>query len=42
MDHFRFFWDAVIELNPGATAMDEGVRFPICTQPLADLFGAQD
>ena len=39
MDLIRFFWDAVIELNPAATAMDEGVRFPIChPQPLADLF----
>lgn len=39
MDLMRFFWDAAIELNPDATAMDEGVRFPICHPgPLADLF----
>jgi SAM-dependent methyltransferase len=41
MDLMRFFWDAAIELNPDATAMDEGVRFPIChPEPLADLFAS--
>ena len=41
MDLMRFFWDAAIELNPDAAAMDEGVRFPICRPgPLADLFAS--
>ena len=40
MDLMRFFWDAAIELNPDATAMDEGARFPMChPQALAELFG---
>ena len=39
MDLMRFFWDAAIEINPEAAAMDEGVRFSICRPgPLADLF----
>jgi SAM-dependent methyltransferase len=39
MDLMWFFWDAAIEINPEAAAMDEGVRFPICRPgPLADLF----
>ena len=39
MDLMRFFWNAAIEINPDAAAMDEGVRFPICRPgPLADLF----
>jgi hypothetical protein len=30
---------AAIELDPGAVATNEGVRFPICSpRPLADLF----
>jgi SAM-dependent methyltransferase len=41
MDLMRFFWDAAVELNPDATAMDEGVRFPICHPGLlADLFAS--
>ena len=39
MDLMRFFWDAAIEINPDAAAMDEGVRFSICRpEALADLF----
>jgi ubiquinone/menaquinone biosynthesis C-methylase UbiE len=39
MDLMRFFWNAAVELNPDAAAMDEGVRFPVCRPgPLADLF----
>jgi SAM-dependent methyltransferase len=30
MQLMRFFWDAAVELNPGAASMDEGVRFPLC------------
>lgn len=35
----RYFWDAAVELNPEARALDEGVRFPLCDpKPLATLF----
>ena len=41
MDLMRFFWDAAMELNPDATAMDEGARFPTChPQALAELFAS--
>jgi len=30
MDFLRFFWDAVIEVNPDSKSHDEGIRFPIC------------
>lgn len=30
MELMRYFWDAAVELNPGAANMDEGVRFPLC------------
>jgi SAM-dependent methyltransferase len=30
MELMRIFWDAAIELDPGAAKMDEGVRFPLC------------
>jgi SAM-dependent methyltransferase len=30
MDMMRLFWDAAVELDPDAAAMDEGVRFPSC------------
>ena len=26
----RLFWDAAVELNPGAAKLDEGIRFPLC------------
>ena len=39
MDLMRLFWDTVVELNPEAAAMDEGVRFPVChPEALAELF----
>jgi hypothetical protein len=35
----RYFWDAVVALDPAASSLDEGPRFPIC-QPerLMQLF----
>lgn len=30
MELLRVFWDAAIELDPAAAALDEGVRFPQC------------
>ena len=30
MELMRYFWDAAVELDPGAASMDEGVRFPLC------------
>lgn len=30
MDLMRFFWDAAVELDPDASKLDEGVRFPQC------------
>jgi SAM-dependent methyltransferase len=30
MELLRRFWDAAIALDPAASSMDEGVRFPIC------------
>jgi SAM-dependent methyltransferase len=39
MELMRYFWDAAVELEPAARAVDEGRRFPIChPKPLADLF----
>jgi SAM-dependent methyltransferase len=39
MELMRFFWDAVVELNPDAASMDEGTRFPLCRpEALVDLF----
>jgi SAM-dependent methyltransferase len=35
----RYFWDAVTALDPAASTLDEGRRFPLCRpQPLADLW----
>lgn len=28
----RHFWDAAVDVDPGAAALDEGVRFPPCRQ----------
>jgi SAM-dependent methyltransferase len=41
MELMRRFWDAAVELDPAAAALDEGVRFPLC-DPLAlgELYGA--
>lgn len=30
MELMRYFWDAAVALDPAATSLDEGVRFPIC------------
>jgi SAM-dependent methyltransferase len=39
MEVLRRFWDAVIELDPDAAALDEGARFPICRpEPLRSLW----
>ena len=39
MEVMRYFWDAAVELNPGAANMDEGVRFPLCRpEALEKLF----
>lgn len=39
MELMRFFWDAAVELDPGAAKLDEGVRFPVCRpEPLVALF----
>ncbi len=31
MDFLRHFWNVAIELQPGASSLDEGLRFPDCT-----------
>jgi SAM-dependent methyltransferase len=39
MELMRYFWDAAVELNADARALDEGIRFPLChPEPLAALF----
>jgi SAM-dependent methyltransferase len=39
MELIRFFWDAAIELDPAASRLDEGLRFPICRlEALTELF----
>jgi len=39
MELMRRFWDAAVALDPSASALDEGRRFPLCrSQPLARLF----
>jgi SAM-dependent methyltransferase len=41
MGLMRCFWDTAVELNPDATRMDEGVRFPLCRpEPLMELFAS--
>jgi hypothetical protein len=30
MELMRYFWDAAVALDPSASALDEGVRFPLC------------
>lgn len=40
MQMMRRFWDAAVALDPSASVLDEGPRFPICRpEPLSDLFG---
>ena len=39
MELMRFFWDAAVELDPGAAKADEGIRFPLCRpEALESLF----
>jgi SAM-dependent methyltransferase len=39
MEFMRYFWDAAVELDPEAAALDEGPRFPLCRpEALANLF----
>jgi SAM-dependent methyltransferase len=39
MELMRIFWDTAMALDPGAGALDEATRFPICRpEPLATLF----
>ncbi|HEU4886186.1 MAG TPA: class I SAM-dependent methyltransferase [Longimicrobium sp.] len=39
MQLIRIFWDAAVELDSAAAALDEGRRFPLCApQPLRELF----
>ena len=41
MQMLRAFWDAVVALDPGAAALDESTRFPVCRpEPLRRLFDA--
>ncbi len=41
MQLIRTFWDAAIAVDPGATELDEGRRFPLCRpEPLGALFGS--
>ena len=41
MQFLRYFWDAAVSLDPAASALDEGRRFPIChPAALVDLFEA--
>jgi SAM-dependent methyltransferase len=39
MELMRHFWDAAVELDPGAAKLDEGIRFPVCRpEALEKLF----
>lgn len=39
MQLMRIFWDAAVALDPAASELDEGVRFPLCRpEPLCALF----
>lgn len=39
MELIRRFWDAAVALDPGASALDEAVRFPLCApRPLEQLW----
>lgn len=39
MELMRYFWDAAVALNPAASSLDEGRRFPLCAPaPLRELF----
>ncbi|MGH9230969.1 MAG: class I SAM-dependent methyltransferase [Acidimicrobiales bacterium] len=40
MELMRRFWDAAVDLDPPAAALDEGMRFPLCRpEPLRAAFG---
>ena len=40
MELMRRFWDAAVDLDPAAAALDEGIRFPLCRpEPLRAAFG---
>ena len=42
MQLMRYFWDAAVALDPAASNLDEGQRFPICQpEPLMQLFRAK-
>jgi SAM-dependent methyltransferase len=39
MELKRYFWDAAVDLDPGAAKLDEGIRFPLCRpEALEKLF----
>lgn len=39
MELMRWFWDAAVDVDPGAAEYDEGTRFPLCTpDALTDRF----
>jgi hypothetical protein len=39
MQLIRYFWDAAVALDPSASSLDEGKRFPLCQpQALRKLF----
>jgi len=41
MQRTRYFWDAVVAIDPAAATLDPRAHFPICRpEPLADLFRA--
>ncbi len=41
MELMRHFWNAAVALDPAAAKLDEGVRFPLCSQgALAELFAS--
>jgi len=40
MELMRYFWDAAVELDPGAATLDEGVRFPLCRPEALERFFA--
>ena len=41
MQLIRFFWDAAVELDANAAALDEGVRFPSCRlEAVRELFAS--
>lgn len=39
MGFLRRFWDAAVEVDPSAAALDEGRRFPVCRpEPLREVW----